>query len=92
MRIEVTRSGGFAGLVRRATVDTAGLPDAEEWHRLAETALADRAGPSQEASPVRDGFRYEITAGDRRVEAGEHDLTPAQRELTARVLREGTRG
>ncbi|MDH6227047.1 protealysin inhibitor emfourin [Streptomyces sp. MJP52] len=91
MRIEVTRSGGFAGTVRRAVVDTTGLPDAEEWHRLAGTALADGPGPSQEASPVRDGFRYEIRADGRVVETGEHDLTPAQRELTARALREGTR-
>ncbi|WP_151773158.1 protealysin inhibitor emfourin [Streptomyces abyssomicinicus] len=92
MRIEVTRSGGFAGVVRRAVVDTAELPDAERWQALAEEALADGAGPSQADSPVRDGFRYEITVGDRVVETGERDLTPAQRELTARVLREGARG
>jgi hypothetical protein len=92
MRIEVTRSGGFAGLVRRALVDTDGLDDAEEWHRLAEAALADGAGPPQDRSPVRDGFRYEIAVdGSRRVEVGEQDLTPPQRTLTSRALAEGTR-
>ncbi|MER5478089.1 protealysin inhibitor emfourin [Streptomyces sp. NPDC002734] len=92
MRIEVTRSGGFAGLVRRALVDTDGLDDAEEWHRLAEAALADGAGPSPAESSVRDGFRYEIAVdGSPGVEVGEQDLTPAQRDLTARALAEGTR-
>ncbi|MEU3555705.1 protealysin inhibitor emfourin [Streptomyces fragilis] len=92
MRIEVTRSGGFAGSVRRAVVDTDGLADAEEWHRLAEEALAGGAGPSQAASPVRDGFRYEFTVdGSRGVEAGEQDLTPAQRTLASRALAEGAR-
>ncbi|WP_448319300.1 protealysin inhibitor emfourin [Streptomyces sp. CO7] len=92
MRIEVTRSGGFAGLVRRALVDTDGLADAEEWHRLAAAAVTEGAGPSGAGSPVRDGFRYEIAVdGSPVVEAGEHDLTPAQRDLTARALAEGTR-
>lgn len=79
-------------MVRRALVDTDGLADAEEWHRLAEAALADGAGPSRAGSPVRDGFRYEITVdGSRGVEVGEQDLTPPQRTLTSRALAEGVR-
>jgi len=93
MRIEVTRSGGFAGMVRRAVVDTAGLPDADEWHRLAEAALADGAAPAHPASRVRDGFHYTITVEGRGgVEGAEHDLTPPQRTLAARALAEGARG
>jgi hypothetical protein len=96
MRIEVTRSGGFAGAVRRAVVDTEELPDAGRWHALAEAALADGAegaGSSQAGSTVRDGFRFEITVDGRGgVEAGEHELTEAQRELAQRVLSEGAHG
>ncbi len=40
MRIEVRRTGGFAGIERRAEVDTAARTDAPEWHALAERALA----------------------------------------------------
>jgi hypothetical protein len=93
MRIEVTRSGGFAGLVRRGVVDTADLPpeEAERWRALAEAALAAGGGRPPGNSPVRDGFRYEITVDDRVLEADGHDLSPAGRDLATRVLAEGTR-
>ncbi|WP_331452505.1 protealysin inhibitor emfourin [Streptomyces sp. SS162] len=50
MRIEVRRTGGFAGIERRAEVDTAALADASVWHALVEAALAE-AAPA-EAAPV----------------------------------------
>ncbi|MFC7510834.1 protealysin inhibitor emfourin [Streptomyces thermocarboxydus] len=40
MRIQVRRTGGFAGIERQAEVDTSGRADASEWHALAERALA----------------------------------------------------
>ncbi|ORT61857.1 protealysin inhibitor emfourin [Streptomyces sp. CB03238] len=87
MRIRVIRTGGFAGIERRAEVDTSGLLDAHDWHALAESALKD--GHEQRPVGVPDGFGYEITADDRTVYCADPGLTDAQRELVARVLREG---
>ncbi|MEU5654397.1 protealysin inhibitor emfourin [Streptomyces sp. NPDC047737] len=87
MRIQVSRTGGFAGIARRGEVDTAGRPDAAEWETLAEAALASgRDGPT---AGVPDGFRYRITVGDRAVDCADPRLTEAQRTLISRVLKEG---
>lgn len=40
MRIHVHRTGGFAGVDRRAEVDTSGRPDADDWQDLAKEAVA----------------------------------------------------
>jgi hypothetical protein len=85
VHIEVVRSGGFAGLTRRAAVDTAGSPDADRLHALAEAALA----PARPHRAVPDGFTYEITVGARTVHCADPHLTAAQRELIAAVLGEG---
>ncbi|WP_326787919.1 protealysin inhibitor emfourin [Streptomyces sp. NBC_00151] len=87
MRIEVRRTGGFAGIERRAEVDTAARPDAREWHALAERALA--AGRATPPAGVPDGFHYEITVDGRTVHAAGPGLTEDQRELISRVLKEG---
>ncbi|WP_236240635.1 protealysin inhibitor emfourin [Streptomyces sp. CC228A] len=87
MRIEVRREGGFAGIERRAVVDTAARPDAAVWHALAEAALAGAGDGPREAVP--DGFTYTITVDGRTVSCGDPQLTDAQRELVGRVLREG---
>ncbi|MGA5419234.1 protealysin inhibitor emfourin [Streptomyces lavendulocolor] len=87
MRIRVIRTGGFAGIERRAEVDTSGLPDARDWHALAEAALKDGHGRRPEGVP--DGFGYEITVDGRTVHCADPGLTGEQRELIARVLREG---
>ncbi|MGC4980593.1 protealysin inhibitor emfourin [Streptomyces sp. DT193] len=87
MRIEVRRTGGFAGIERRAEVDTAARPDAREWHALAERALA--AGRTTPPAGVPDGFHYEITVDGRTVHAADPGLTEDQRELISRVLKEG---
>ncbi|MEU7277314.1 protealysin inhibitor emfourin [Streptomyces sp. NPDC045431] len=87
MRIRVTRTGGFAGIERRAEVDTSVRRDAAEWHTLAEAALAtDRGTPP---SGVPDGFQYEISVDGRTVRCADPHLSDAQRELVSRVLREG---
>ncbi|NUS11541.1 MAG: hypothetical protein HOY69_09090, partial [Streptomyces sp.] len=76
MRIEVTRSGGFAGLARHAVLDTATRPDADHLHALAESALA---APPTAPRPVPDGFSYTVTVDGRTLECADPVLTPAQR-------------
>ncbi|MFJ6660769.1 protealysin inhibitor emfourin [Streptomyces sp. NPDC091377] len=87
MRIQVTRTGGFAGIERHAEVDTSGRPDAAQWHALAERAVA--AGRGTPAAGVPDGFSYEITVDGRTVHAADPRLTEDQRTLVSRVLKEG---
>ncbi len=90
MRISVTRTGGFAGLVRHAELETAGRPDAERLRALARAALA---GPAAAAGPaVPDGFRYEITVGAETVHCADPHLTAAQRALVQAVLAAGEAG
>lgn len=87
MRIQVKRTGGFAGITRRAEVDTTGRPDAAAWEALALRALV----PGRDAyrGTVPDGFHYEITVDGRTVRCADPRLTEAQRDLVGRVLREG---
>ncbi|MET9910035.1 protealysin inhibitor emfourin [Streptomyces sp. NPDC006476] len=87
MRIRVRRTGGFAGIERRAEVDTSGRPDAHEWQGLAEKAVA--AGRVTPPAGVPDGFSYEITVDGRTVYAADPRLTEEQRQLISRVLKEG---
>ncbi|MFC9298038.1 protealysin inhibitor emfourin [Streptomyces sp. NPDC057011] len=88
MRIQVVRTGGFAGIERRAEVDTSGRPDEAEWQALARLAL--RPGPpGPGADRVRDGFSYRITVDGRTVACQEPNLSEAQRALISRILKEG---
>ncbi|MER6978416.1 protealysin inhibitor emfourin [Streptomyces carpinensis] len=87
MRIQVRRTGGFAGIERHAEVDTSGRPDAREWQALAVRALAD--GRDTPPAGVPDGFRYEITVDGRTVYAADPRLSADQRELISKVLEEG---
>lgn len=85
MRIEVVRSGGLAGISRRAALDTTGRPDAGHLHALAEAALA----PGFPSAPVPDGYSYDITVDSRTVHCADPHLTDAQRELIQLLLNEG---
>jgi len=87
MRIEVVRSGGLAGLVRRASVETAEHPDGSQLATLAQAALAPHPAPANR--PVPDGFTYRITVGDATAVCAEPDLTDAQRLLVQILLNEG---
>ena len=87
MRIQVRRTGGFAGIERHAEVDTAGRPDAGEWHALAERAVAD--GRTTPPVGVPDGFSYQLTVDGRTVYAADPRLTDEQRARISRVLKEG---
>jgi hypothetical protein len=87
MRVSVIRSGGFAGIERRAALDTSGRPDAAHLHTLARDALA--AGEASPPRGVPDGFHYEITVDGRTVHCADPHLTQAQRELVRTILKEG---
>lgn len=87
MRIQVRRTGGFAGIERHAEVDTSGRPDAQEWQSLAERALATGRGTPPIGVP--DGFSYQITVDDRTVYCTDPRLSDEQRRLISRVLKEG---
>ncbi|MDF4250572.1 protealysin inhibitor emfourin [Streptomyces sp. WMMB303] len=91
MRITVIRTGGFAGLTRRATVETADRPDAEELAQLADQAV--REGLSEAPTGVPDGFHYEVDVATDQTAASAHfadpKLTEAQSALVRKVLKEG---
>ncbi|MFE4670034.1 protealysin inhibitor emfourin [Streptomyces sp. NPDC056716] len=87
MRIQVRRTGGFAGIERHAEVDTSGRPDAAQWQALAGRAVA--AGRGTPPPGVPDGFGYEITVDGTTVYCADPRLTDDQRELIRRVLKEG---
>ncbi|MET8976055.1 protealysin inhibitor emfourin [Streptomyces sp. NPDC004539] len=87
MRIQVRRTGGFAGIERHASLDTTGRPDAAEWQSLARQALAGAA--TARPAGVPDGFGYEITVDGTTVYAADPRLTEEQRTLVSRVLKEG---
>ncbi|MDT3727708.1 hypothetical protein ROS62_23630 [Streptomyces sp. DSM 41972] len=87
MRIQVRRTGGFAGIERQAEVDTSGRADASEWHALAERAVA--GGRTAPPAGVPDGFNYTLTVDGRTVHCADPGLTEEQRALIRKVLKEG---
>ncbi|MFH7600547.1 protealysin inhibitor emfourin [Streptomyces racemochromogenes] len=89
MKIEVVRTGGFAGIERRAEVDTSGRPDEQEWAALALLALRPDPRAAEGPGGVRDGFSYRITVDGRTVSCHDPHLSDAQRSLITRVLKEG---
>lgn len=88
MRITVTRTGGFGGLTRRASLDTDDCPDTPELDSLAEEALAE-GHRAERPVGVPDGFHYEIEAGGATAYCADPRLTDAQSTLITRVLKEG---
>jgi hypothetical protein len=75
MRIVCERSGGFAGLITRAEVDSDALPAAQkrELQTLIEQSqLLDQLGKKRKAKAVADGFQYDLTVT---TEDAEHTLT-----------------
>ncbi|ATW48454.1 protealysin inhibitor emfourin [Streptomyces xantholiticus] len=88
MRIQVRRTGGFAGIERHAEVDTSARPDAGEVHALAERAMAE--GRDTPPIGVPDGFSYQLTVDGRTVYCSDPRLTEAQSQLISLVLKEGS--
>ena len=94
LRLEVARSGGFAGITLRAPVDGAALPveDRKALERLIERPPAPPSRPARPGAtrPGADRFQYHlsVTAGgeERSVTIDERDLSPEQRRLLDRLL------
>ncbi len=83
MRVAVTRSGGFAGLVRRAEIDTADRPAVAGL--LREIRLDDLP----EFRRLPDRYVYDIEIGERTVRVGEADLHGPLRTLVDEVMPNG---
>ncbi|MDF3288264.1 protealysin inhibitor emfourin [Streptomyces silvisoli] len=86
MRIAVTRTGGFAGITRRAELDTTGRHDEARLRSLAVAALSD--GRPDRPAGVPDGFNYELEVDGIKAYCADPHLSAPQRELIARVLGE----
>ncbi|MFI6144554.1 protealysin inhibitor emfourin [Streptomyces sp. NPDC051109] len=87
MLITVTRTGGFAGRERTASLDTEYRSDRAELERLAERALSGECPAAGE--PVPDGFNYVVHVDGKLVELRDPYLTEEQRQLISTVLGEG---
>jgi hypothetical protein len=93
LQIEFERSGGFAGVALRKSVDAGDLPpaEAEELRALVERALPELAETSRGPGPGRpDRFQYDLTVAldDRvyRVTLGEAELPDRVRPLVDKLL------
>jgi hypothetical protein len=97
VRLELRRSGGFAGITRSASVDTADLPseEADELAGLLERSgvLHSAAGGPARAPGAPDRFRYRLVVERReeRVEVAfsEEAMGPELRALVERLLASG---
>jgi hypothetical protein len=93
IRIDLVRSGGFAGVSLAASLDTGRLPPEEA---RAVTELVDRvdfaALAARAASPSRvpDAFQYDLTVSRGRerhqLSLGESAVTPELRPLLDRLV------
>jgi hypothetical protein len=96
MKVTVVRSGGFAGITRRATADTAALPKAaggEIESLVGQVDWAALARPGAARSPGADRFTYRIVTeggpADREVVVGEAALPDALRRCIELVFAHG---
>jgi hypothetical protein len=102
LHVELERSGGFAGITTRVSLDTSALSPAEaaEVEGLVERAdlrgLARSLAAEPPAQRGADRFQYELTVshgGERySVELPESAATPEVRQLISRVTQLGKRG
>jgi hypothetical protein len=90
--IDVERSGGFAGITRRANASTGELPeaDATQLAVLASAVDFDRYAHQAPHTGRPDAFQYQLKvrhgAARREFVVGEHETDPALAALIAWVL------
>ncbi|WP_017651971.1 protealysin inhibitor emfourin [Fortiea contorta] len=78
MRISFQRTGGFAGITKTTTLDTATLPpnEAEVLPRLVEAAdLFKLPAQITSAQPQSDRFQYKLTVED---QGKQHTVTVSE--------------
>ena len=75
-RIEVSRSGGFAGLTRTWTIEVSAAEAEERW-----LPLLDQAETSDAEDPQRDRYVYHIAVGYREVTVTESAVHGPWKEL-----------
>jgi hypothetical protein len=98
VRVEVVRSGGFAGLTRAAAMDTEELDGerAEQLRELVDESQIESLTSGPPGSGAVDRFQYEITVtrGDQRtsIVLNESDMPDAARNLVRWVLQGASPG
>jgi hypothetical protein len=75
-RIEVSRSGGFAGLTRTWSVEVSSAEAEERW-----LPLLEQADPGEVEDAQRDRFVYHIAVGYREVTVAESAVQGPWKEL-----------
>ncbi|MBO0828087.1 MAG: hypothetical protein J2P24_09925 [Streptosporangiales bacterium] len=80
MRVDVRRSGGFAGITRTGSAD---LPD-DDARALADTVRAAAAAAGDR--PVPDAFTYHVDLGGEQLTVGEQALTEDVRARLQSIL------
>ena len=96
MFIEVVRSGGIAGSIRRARVDLDAIVDeasAREWRGLVEQARPLILSQPAAVAPtrVRDGFVWTVSVDESTCQIDDASMTGPPRDPAQRALREGRR-
>ncbi|WP_353828879.1 protealysin inhibitor emfourin [Agromyces sp. SYSU T0242] len=82
MEVEVSRSGGLAGLRLTWTVQVDDQPDPEEWTLLVERLPWSDAAP---APPEPDRYTYRIRCASHEATLAERQVTGPWRDLVDRV-------
>lgn len=98
MKVNVLRTGGFAGMMTGWEIKVDEQPDPAGWESLVEACPWDRpeaCGPEGVIGTSRSGapdrFVYEFQAGRRRTTLGESFVQGPWRELADRVQEDGRR-
>lgn len=88
MKVNLLRSGGFAGLRTGWEVQVDEQADADQWLTLVDACPWDEPAPPD---PGNDRYIYELRVDDRRTVLGEGSLRGPWRSLADRVREQGRR-
>jgi hypothetical protein len=91
MKVNVLRSGGFAGMTTGWEIRVDEQPDPAHWQSLVEACPWDGPAPRAGDSNGNDRFVYEFQAGRRRTTLGESLVQGPWRELADSVRENGRR-
>jgi hypothetical protein len=93
MRVDVERSGGFAGLSRRRSMSESELagPELQSLLELVRRFEGARSHADRRRA-VPDRFQFDVTVADRgrkrHATVWEDELAPSERELLARLIQQ----